>query len=474
MKHNVIYGPPGTGKTRTLIGEVQLHLKLLPENRALFCSHTKAAAATAVSRWGKESGRLEISTIHSHCFKSLGLSMAQTVDDAKLGFFVQQFGMSLEDGSDANAYLEIIDLAANLDIPDSESYNRSDRPGTMGHFLAFASSYKSWKKQFGYVDFTGMLTQYVERHRRGTGHTMLAIDEAQDLTPLHWRVVDQYMENNPKCAVTVAGDDDQCIYGHTGAVALGAYDFARKHDALEKILGQSYRVPRRIHALAAAIGDKLTKRVPKEYLPRSEEGLVQAWGDFQWGHSVGRSDRDTLILYSDRFIRKELVEPQLQDRGVPYTALSGYPAPLDTRAGKALQVAFKRDHLTDDDFGAVRRALSDYGKQIYDTVGAEPVIEKLRKFDFKLLQKVHWTAEDYFRRLDWRLPTNIKISTIHGAKGMEAADVHLVTGQSPRAVNQALSNPDGQHRLFYVGVTRASERLFTYSGDNAYELPRAG
>ena len=76
---------------------------------ALFCSHTKAAAFTAVERWGKKSGRLDISTIHSHCFRALGLSMAQTVDDAKLKFFVGQFGMDTEEGSDANKYFEIID-----------------------------------------------------------------------------------------------------------------------------------------------------------------------------------------------------------------------------------------------------------------------------------------------------------------------------------------------------------------------------
>ena len=471
--HKVIYGPPGTGKTRTLITMLQEHLAIAPGHRALFCSHTKAAASTAVSRWGKESGRLDIATIHSHCFRSMGLSMSQTVDDSKVKFFVSQFGMDLDEGTDAKSYMEIIDFSANLDIPVSEGYNRSSRPGTMGHFLAFAKSYDSWKKQFGYVDFSDMLALYPTRVNKSTGHTLLAVDEAQDLTPLHWRVVEHFMKLNPKCPVIVAGDDDQCIYSYTGAVPHGAEEFAEVHQAEVKVLGQSYRVPQKVHALATEISGRILRRVPKVYHARPAEGIVQEWGDFQWGHSVGRADRDTLILYSDRFIRKEMVEPALMDRGVLYTSLSGFPAPIQTKAGQCLRIAHNGT-ATDEEIASIRRGLSDHGRAVWDTVGPEAVLDKLKSNDFKLLAKFHWSLEDYFRRVNWRDPVNVRISTIHGAKGMEAQDVHLVTAQSDAAATQSITDPDARHRLFYVGVTRASERLYLYGGDNSYEMPRGG
>lgn len=471
MKRHVLYGPPGTGKTRTLITMVQEHLKIAPSNLALFCSHTKAAAQTAVDRWGKTTGRMEISTIHSHCFRALGLSMAQTVDDTKLQFFVAQFGMDTDEGSDANSYIEIIGFAANLGISISDAYNRSGRPGTYQHFLSFAKSYESYKKQFGYVDFTDMLELYPKRVHRAMGHTFLALDEGQDLTPLHWRVIEHYMKNNPETEIVIAGDDDQCVYGHTGASADGMRKFAEDHVAEVNVLGQSYRVPERVHGLALEIAGRIRQRVDKVYLPRPAPGVVQEWGDFQWGHSAGRSDRDTLILYSDRFVRRDIVEPALLDRGVPYTTVSGFPAPLQTKGGQCLRTA-NSPNATRDDWANMRRGLSELGRTIYDTIGPEAVCEKLRKFDFKLLQKVHWTAEDYFRRIRWSDPVNIRLSTIHGAKGMEADEVHLVTAQSPSALNQSLVDPDARHRLFYVGVTRAKEKLYLYGGDNNYDMPR--
>lgn len=474
MTNRVIFGPPGTGKTRTMIQLTRDHLEEAPGNMVLFCSHTKAAAQTAVQRWGAATGRMEISTIHSHCFRQLGLSMAQTVDDAKLKYFVQQFGMDLEDGSEARAYLECVDMATGRGIPLPEAYNQSSRPGTVGHFLAFARSYQQWKRQFGYVDFTDMLVQYPAKVRSVSRYTMLAVDEAQDLTLAHWGVVSHFMKLAPKCKVLVAGDDDQCIYGYTGAVALGAAEFAEKTGADTTVLGQSFRVPRAVHHVAQGVIGRVAKRVEKQYAPRDADGVVQPWGEFQWGHSAGREDRDTLVLYSDRFIRKELVEPALMDRGTPYSALSGFPGPLDTRVGKSIMLAHKQGDLSRSEVSDLRRGLSEHGRQAVDAVGYQPVLEKIRKLDSRILGKCHWTHEDYYRRVNWtRLLADgikVKISTIHGAKGMEAQDVHLITARSPAQVNQSIVDPDAQHRLFYVGVTRASERLFLYGGDNNYEI----
>ena len=53
----------------------------------------------------------------------------------------------------------------------------------------------------------------------------------------------------------------------------------------------------------------------------------------------------------------------------------------------------------------------------------------------------------------------IKISTIHGVKGNERDNVILFTDLSNAAYNEYLEDPDDEHRLFYVGVTRAKKRL---------------
>ncbi len=53
----------------------------------------------------------------------------------------------------------------------------------------------------------------------------------------------------------------------------------------------------------------------------------------------------------------------------------------------------------------------------------------------------------------------IKISTIHAVKGGEADHVALLTDMAERTWNEFERNPDDEHRVFYVAVTRARESL---------------
>ena len=56
--------------------------------------------------------------------------------------------------------------------------------------------------------------------------------------------------------------------------------------------------------------------------------------------------------------------------------------------------------------------------------------------------------------------SRIKVSTIHGVKGEECENVVLFTGLEKIIHDAALNNPDPEHRLFFVGVTRAKENLY--------------
>jgi len=72
---------------------------------------------------------------------------------------------------------------------------------------------------------------------------------------------------------------------------------------------------------------------------------------------------------------------------------------------------------------------------------------------------------------------NVRLSTIHGAKGMEAQDVILATETANRVEVERELDPrchDEECRLEYVAVTRAKERLFVCESDEPYsmELPR--
>jgi hypothetical protein len=56
-------------------------------------------------------------------------------------------------------------------------------------------------------------------------------------------------------------------------------------------------------------------------------------------------------------------------------------------------------------------------------------------------------------------PSRIRIETIHGVKGAEADHVVLCTDISSRTKETLEQTPDHEHRVFYVGATRARESL---------------
>jgi hypothetical protein len=57
-------------------------------------------------------------------------------------------------------------------------------------------------------------------------------------------------------------------------------------------------------------------------------------------------------------------------------------------------------------------------------------------------------------------PTDVKIGTMHSAKGLEAPCVYLFPESTPKVLEEYRTGDAGEeHRLHYVGVTRASETL---------------
>lgn len=482
--HLVIVGPPGTGKTKTLAELTTGHQAEVRGSNVLFCSHTRAAAVEAVFRFGHSSGQLgarqmAVSTIHSFCFGQIGAGRAQTVDDIKLEPFVEDFGLDLTEGGDGRKYLEIISYSHNTLQDPTEVYDhRFDAPGTRAHFVSFVDSYVAWKKQYGYIDFCDMLERYL-RVTRGTGLTLLAVDEGQDLTPLHWKVVRHIMRLNPDMQAMVAGDEDQCIYEYQGADHHGLHDFREDFAAAYRVLTQSYRVPRLVHSLAQRVINRVETRVPVTYEPRDAEGHLDQFPDSGTLSRNIRPGADSLILYADKFVREQ-VEEELQAELITYTAISGMPGPLDTKAGKALRAAAKIEvwpGTADADINVlalgnvIKAGLNDKGMQLFNSVGIEAVHKRLQHRDLSLVRapRMHW---DYLQNVDLAADFRCRISTIHGAKGMQAEDVHLCLGQSPAAMQYAMENPDAPHRLFYVGITRARERLTLYEADsNSYEVP---
>jgi hypothetical protein len=134
----------------------------------------------------------------------------------------------------------------------------------------FVRCWEDWKTQSGLRDFTDLLLDALQVLPRAPGNPALLIaDEAQDFTPLQWRLLQQWSRY---CARwIVAGDDDQALYTWCGASPQPMLE-AAEHDKI--ILEQSYRLPATIYAHAVTYLARITQRQDKRWAPRPHPGSL--------------------------------------------------------------------------------------------------------------------------------------------------------------------------------------------------------
>ena len=79
------------------------------------------------------------------------------------------------------------------------------------------------------------------------------------------------------------------------------------------------------------------------------------------------------------------------------------------------------------------------------------------------LDKVDVESQNYIlkalKRGDNVKKPRIKVSTIHSMKGGECDNVVVIPDLSPAAYHAYNSNPNIEHRVFYVAVTRTKQTL---------------
>ena len=82
-------------------------------------------------------------------------------------------------------------------------------------------------------------------------------------------------------------------------------------------------------------------------------------------------------------------------------------------------------------------------------------------------------SKEYIRTIlkseDLMKDARIKLSTIHGVKGEEAENVVLFTDLERIIYDSALKDSDPEHRTFFVGITRAKEKIFITNQGYEYQ-----
>lgn len=462
----VILGPPGTGKTTRLISVARELCPREEESEVLFVSHTVAAARELGKRCGMPKAATR--TLHSVCFELLGLGGDQVVGPGKLASFAALLSLDIDEDTWASEALAVQAVAECSGKTLLEAYMVSGRTVAWPDVAYVCDAYSRWKKQNGFCDFTDMLVRAANRGIESRW-SRLFLDEAQDFSPAAWRVVEHLIRNAQ--SVVVAGDDDQAIYEWSGADPHGIDAFASAHGSSVEVLDRSYRVPRAVHRVAQQVASRLTKRIRKAYDPDDRDGTFRYVGTVD---TLTKADlKGAVILYRDKSQRTDIDE-HLTDSGVAYTyGKPNSPSPYDRREARAVRLIAKLRAGRDINSNEMKALTSVIRPDIMGRFKAKGVIafDTTRPSDL-FDHDGYYSTEvlEYLDRVDVTQPPEVTVSTIHGYKGAENSRIILCTGMSDRISTALTNNPDPEHRVWYVGVTRTRDDLIAVGGENEYTL----
>lgn len=223
---HIYHADAGAGKTRKLMDIIASHVEAgIPLHRIAFVTYTRAAAEVAKQRVCERFGvnikeAPHFRTIHSMCFQRTGAKANLIMDNSKYLDFGKKAGYEF------SAYVGSRDLDSvdwqhlrDDEIVSFEQLYRNhpnkaqwilDNKIDNLDFVRYCQEYVKYKRTFGYVDFTDLLEKYIEDDYF-EDVDVACIDEAQDCTPLQWKVL--FKAFRKAKYIYIVGDEKQCQPG---------------------------------------------------------------------------------------------------------------------------------------------------------------------------------------------------------------------------------------------------------------------
>ena len=478
-----LLGPPGTGKTTTLLNYVQEEMESIPIDKIGYFSFTRKAAHEArdraIEKFGLDKKSFKwFSTLHSCGLHSIDQEGRAIMGKPHFESFAEKIGLKAklvvdtETGMSDNLYLNQHNLARARGIPLEEHYRKYvDTTLVEWKYLEHLSTaYDQFKEVNRYIDYADMIYEAVNGNLLPILDVVF-IDEAQDLTPLQWAMVEHFATTSKR--LYLAGDDDQAIYRWLGADVERFIDYP----AEEIVLPKSYRVKKKIQDFAQEIIKVTKNRIEKTWEPREEDGAVKY---HQKIDSIDFSKGNWLLLGRDKFILNKL-EEACRDQGLWYEKQEhkNIVKPIAQRMFNAvigwnnLMNGETVDKKTIKKIFFYKKVSDKYEEQlktIHDSHLYDLDTLKVLFGPFSIgewhqaLDKINLQDRAYLMRLglgdeDITIAPRIKISTIHAAKGGECDNVLLTTDMNIKTYNSYQKDSDDEQRVFYVGATRAKEEL---------------
>lgn len=431
---HIYHADAGAGKTRKLMDIISQHVEAgIPLHRIAFVTYTRAAAEVAKQRVCERFGvnikeAPHFRTIHSMCFQRTGAKANLMMDNEKYLDFGKKAGYEF------SAYVGSKDLDSvdwqhlkDDEIVSFEQLYRNhpnkaqwilDNKIDNLDFVRYCKEYIKYKRTFGYVDFTDLLEKYIADDYF-EDVDVACIDEAQDCTPLQWKVL--FKAFRYAKYIYIVGDEKQAVYTYNGAEPRILLNMKGQQHTLEK----SFRVPRTINNFVRKhIVSDMEDITPTGLLSEHEGGEVKYITNIDELPAINLSKSYLFLCRNRKFFATW--ERWCQQNCIPYSIKN---KPLFSNEEK---MQF-RDGLTQN-WEPNRLAL----------------------------------AQRYYAKRTFYEQPVVRIDTIHGVKGDEADIVVLLSDISRLTWKEMEENPTSEHRVFYVGCTRAREILYIVSPETKY------
>jgi DNA helicase-2/ATP-dependent DNA helicase PcrA len=477
---NILLGPPGTGKTTQLIQKVKEALdRGIPPERIAYCSFTRKAADEAGTRasaaFGFDQKRFKyFRTLHSLAYLIMGLKPNQVMNNDNytelgniLGLeFSGQYDESTERtlpyfGQLGDKCLNIYALSRAKKISIEEAWLQSTARSCppCRTIKDFADNLARYKYKYDLYDFT----DFMDEAKAAIDVDVFIIDEAQDLTRQQWDFAKRVSANAKE--IWIGGDDDQAIFTWAGADLRTFLAIQGNRQVLPK----SYRLPRQVHSLCQGIVGNIGVRYPKEWDCKDEEGAVNYLTSLE--HINLLNGESWLLLGRHSHQLRDLTKTCV-NQGVVYkmAAREWSNDKSNVRAVLAWEALRKGESINKYDLAALdkyTRKLSRPPEKEQFFAGDVGLKGKLPSW-MDSLEFLPDVEREYIRLLrhnnePLRGPGRVEISTIHGSKGGEADNVVIIHDITDQSYRQFLQVPDDEHRVFYVGASRAKKNLHILS-----------
>ncbi|MDE7419933.1 MAG: RecQ family ATP-dependent DNA helicase [Muribaculaceae bacterium] len=413
----VVAAGPGSGKTRVLVHKLAslLLLEDVKHEQLLMLTFSRAAATEFKQRLldliGNAAHFVEIKTFHSYCFDLLG--RIGSLDDAK----------------------GVISRAARMIINGEVEPNRIAK-------------------------------------------TVLVIDEAQDMSAEEYALLHALMSFNEEMRVIAVGDDDQNIFEFRGSDSRYMTQLLKEYNARFIEMTENYRSSRHVVDFANVLANGIAGRMKTNPIVsmNHKEGAVFI------RHHVSNMMYRPLVddLLRHRRNGSTCILTQTNEEAVILVALL-------RKYGLNSRLVQNMDGFRFYNMAEVRMFLKQIDQAGHTPIIADEVWEKAKQKTFAMY--ANSSSLDYLQRcLSLFEQTNktkyhtdfkefifessiedfcdlsgadVVVSTIHKAKGREFDDVFILISQPKIIRNEEL-------RRYYVGATRAKQRLFIHTDTSLF------